>query len=357
MLNNNNEEAFIKGRGAQGNINNKFSKLKYSLDNIEGLDEPFISDDAYTEFIKEFPKKVISISKSPDLNFMASVNPYHGCEHGCIYCYARNSHEYWGFDAGLDFESKIIVKPDAAKILEQEITKKNYVPRVILLSGNTDCYQPAERKFKITRSILEVMLRYKHPVSIITKNNLILRDLDLLKQLNDLDLLHVNISITSLDEKIRLKLEPRTVTGKGRLKVIETLAKHNIPVRAMVAPIIPGLNSHEIVDIIKASAEHGASAASFTIVRLNGAIAEIFKDWIYKAFPDSAQKVLHQIEACHGENLNDSRWGKRISGDGIEAEAIHRLFVLAVKKYLTNRTMKKQRTDHFTKNYSQTTLF
>src|SRR6478672_10447895 len=198
---NNSEEDFIKGRGAQGNINNRFNKLKYSLENIEGLDEPFISD-THTTFIEEYPKKVISISNSPDLSFMASLNPYHGCEHGCIYCYARNSHEYWGYDAGLDFENKIIVKPNAAKILQQEINKKNYEPRVILLSGNTDCYQPAERKFKITRAILEVLLKHKHPVSIITKNNLILRDLDILQELNKLDLLHVNISITSLEEEI-----------------------------------------------------------------------------------------------------------------------------------------------------------
>lgn len=353
----NNEESYLKGRGAQGNINNKFQNLKYSLEHIEGLDEPFI-DEVKTEFIKEYPKKIISESNSPDLSFVASVNPYHGCEHGCIYCYARNSHEYWGFDAGLDFESKIIIKPDAAKLLEQQLNKPNYQPKVILLSGNTDCYQPAERKFKITRAILEVLLKYKHPVSIITKNNLILRDLDLLQELNKHDLLHVNISITSLDEDIRLKLEPRTVTGKGRLKVIKELAKYQIPVRVMVAPIIPGLNGHEITDIIKAAAAYGANAASFTIVRLNGAIAHIFTDWIEKAFPDAAQKVLHQIQACHGGKLNDTRWGKRISGDGIEAQAIHQLFNLAVKKYLKGRTMKMQRLDLFRNDFNrQTSLF
>ncbi|QEK52395.1 PA0069 family radical SAM protein [Pedobacter aquae] len=353
----NNEESYLKGRGAQGNINNKFQNLKYSLEHIEGLDEPFI-DEIKTEFIKEYPKKIISESNSPDLSFVASVNPYHGCEHGCIYCYARNSHEYWGFDAGLDFESKIIIKPDAAKLLEQQLNKPNYQPKVILLSGNTDCYQPAERKFKITRSLLEVLLKYKHPVSIITKNNLILRDLDLLKELNKHDLLHVNISITSLDEDIRLKLEPRTVTGKGRLKVMEKLVKEGIPVRAMVAPIIPGLNSHEIVDIIKASSEHGVTAASFTIVRLNGAIGEIFTDWVLKAFPDKAEKVLNQIKSCHGGSLNDSRWGKRISGDGLEAEVIHRLFNIAIKKYMPQNTLKPQRLDLFKNSHNrQISLF
>jgi DNA repair photolyase len=353
----NNEESYLKGRGAQGNIHNKFQSLKYSLEHIEGLDEPFI-DEVKTAFIKEYPKKIISESNSPDLSFVASVNPYHGCEHGCIYCYARNSHEYWGFDAGLDFESKIMIKPNAAKLLEQQLNKPNYQPKVILLSGNTDCYQPAERKFKITRSLLKVFLKYKHPVSIITKNNLILRDLDLLQELNKHGLLHVSISITSLNEDLRLKLEPRTVTGKGRLKVVETLAKHNIPVRVMVAPIIPGLNSHEIVDIIKASSEHGATAASFTMIRLNGAIGEIFTDWIFKAFPNKAEKVLNQIKSCHGGKLNDTRWGKRISGDGIEAQAIHQLFNLAVKKYLKGRSMKMQRLDLFRNDFNrQTSLF
>ncbi|MEO5909989.1 MAG: PA0069 family radical SAM protein [Pelobium sp.] len=350
------KDTFLKGRGSQSNPNNKFHQQKFSTENIEGLDEPFIESCA-TAFLKESPKKIISVSNSPDIPFLYSINPYQGCEHGCIYCYARNSHEYWGFSAGLDFERKILYKPDATILLEKQFQNKNYKPQVIMLSGNTDCYQPAERKFKITQSLLKVFLKYKHPVSIITKNNLILRDIDLLEELNKLNLIHVNVSITSLNEELRLKLEPRTVTGKGRLKVIEKLAEKGIPIRVMVAPIIPGLNSDEIPTIIKEAAKAGAQSASFTIVRLNGATAAIFKDWIFKAFPDKAEKVLHQIAACHDGNLNDSRWGKRMAGDGNEAMAIHQLFKLSVKKYMPNQNIKPLSFDHFLKRDKQLNLF
>nr|WP_294897753.1 PA0069 family radical SAM protein [uncultured Pedobacter sp.] len=350
------ENEYFKGRGSQSNPNNKFHRNQFSVENIEGLDEPFLENSS-TEFIKESPKKIISVSNSPDLPFMYSINPYQGCEHGCIYCYARNAHEYWGFSAGLDFERKIIYKPDAALMLERQLNHKNYQPQVIMLSGNTDCYQPAERKFKITRSLLKVFLKYKHPVSIITKNNLILRDLDLLTELNKLDLIHVNVSVTSLNEELRQKLEPRTVTGKGRIRVIEKLAEKNIPVRVMVAPIIPGLNSNEIPEIIKAAADAGAKDATFTIVRLNGAIGDIFKDWIQKAYPDKAQKVLNQIAACHGGSLNDSRWGKRMRGEGNEASAIHQLFKLSVKRYIPNPSLHQLSLAHFSKKAEQLNLF
>lgn len=349
-------DIYFKGRGSQSNPNNKFHRHQFSTENVEGLDEPFL-ENSPTEFIKESPKKIISVSNSPDIPFLYSINPYQGCEHGCIYCYARNAHEYWGFSAGLDFERKIIFKPDAAEILEKQINHKNYKPQVIMLSGNTDCYQPAERKFKITRSLLKVFLKYKHPVSIITKNNLILRDLDLLEELNKLDLIHVNVSITSLNEELRQKLEPRTVTGKGRIKVIEKLTEKDIPVRVMVAPIIPGLNSDEIPEIIKAAANAGANDAGFTIVRLNGAIGNIFEDWIFKAYPYKAQKVLNQIAACHGGNLNDSRWGTRMRGDGKEAEAIHQLFKLALKKYMPNPSLHQLSLAHFHKKDEQLKLF
>lgn len=355
-MENGNEEDYFKGRGSQSNPNNKFHQLKYSTENVEGLDEPFL-ENSNTEFIKESPKKIISVSKSPDLPFFYSINPYQGCEHGCIYCYARNAHEYWGFSAGLDFERKIIFKPDAAVLLKKQFEHPKYQPQTIMLSGNTDCYQPAERKFKITRSLLEVFLQYRHPVSIITKNNLILRDLDLLQELNKYDLVQVSISITSLTEHLRQKLEPRTVTGKGRLKVIEKLAEKNIPVRVMVAPIIPGLNSDEIPRIIEAAAKVGANDAGFTIVRLNGAIAQIFEDWIFKAYPDRAEKVLNQIRACHGGTLNDSRYGKRMSGEGKEAEAIHQLFKLSKKKYFYARSMEPSKTEHFRRPNRQLKLF
>jgi len=331
-------EEFFKGRGAQVNTHNKFLKNKYVLEHIEGLDEPLLENTA-TQIFEENPKKIVSESNSPDLSHMYSINPYQGCEHGCIYCYARNTHEYYCFSAGLDFERKIIVKRNAAELLEQYFNKKNYQPVCILLSGNTDCYQPMERRLKITRSLLQIFLRYKNPVSIITKNNVILRDLDILSELGKMNLVHVNVSITSLNEQLRQKLEPRTVTASGRLGVIQKLTEKGIPVRVMAAPIIPGLNSSEVPAIIKAAADRGALSAGFTIVRLNGSIAEIFSDWIHKAFPDRAEKVLNMIKACHDGKLNDSDFGRRMSGDGSIAESIHQMFRMAMNRFMAGREM------------------
>lgn len=348
---------YFKGRGAQVNTHNKFLKNKYVQEHIEGLDEPMLENSG-TQIFEEHPKKIVSESNSPDLHFMHSINPYQGCEHGCIYCYARNTHEYYGFSAGLDFERKIIVKRNAAELLEKHFNKKNYEPVVILLSGNTDCYQPQERKLKITRSLLQVFLNYKHPVSIITKNNLILRDLDILTELGKLNLVHVNVSLTSLDEQLRQKLEPRTITATGRLAVIQKLAENGIPVRVMAAPIIPGLNSNEIPNIIKAAADRGALAAGFTIVRLNGSIGEIFTDWVHKAYPDRAEKVLNMIMACHGGQLNDSRFGIRMSGEGNIAQSIHQLFRMSCKRFLAGREMPPYNMGLFTpRNGKQTELF
>lgn len=337
---------YFKGRGAQVNTDNKFLKNRYVAEHEEGIDEPLL-EDSKTQLFKEKAKKIVSVSNSPDLNFMHSVNPYQGCEHGCLYCYARNAHEYYGFSAGLDFERKIIVKHNAAELLETYLNKKNYTPSTIMMSGNTDCYQPIERKLKITRSLLQVFLKYRHPVSLISKNNLMLRDLDLLKELAAHDLVHVAVSVNSLNEDLRLKLEPRTVTGRGRINLIEKLAAANIPVMAMVAPVIPGLNSDEIPAIIKAAAEAGASAASYTIVRLNGSIAEIFTDWIHKAFPERAGKVLHMIAACHDGKLNDSRWGARMRGEGQIAESINQLFRISVNRYLPGKALRPFNFSHF----------
>jgi DNA repair photolyase len=329
---------FFKGRGAQLNIHNKFLKNKYVAEHIEGLDEPLLENTA-TQLFEETPKKIVSESNSPDLSHMYSINPYQGCEHGCIYCYARNSHEYYGFSAGLDFERKIIIKRNAPELLEQYFNKKNYQPVCIMLSGNTDCYQPIERRLKITRDLLQVFLKYRNPVSIITKNNGILRDMDILTELAAMNLVHVNVSITSLNEQLRQKLEPRTVTATGRLAVVQRLSEKGIPVRVMAAPIIPGLNSNEVPNIIKAAADRGALSAGFTIVRLNGSIAEIFSDWIYKAFPDRAEKVLNMIRSCHDGKLNDSDFGRRMSGEGKVAESIHQMFRMACNRFLAGRVM------------------
>jgi DNA repair photolyase len=333
MQENEKASSYFKGRGSQLNTSNKFLKNQYVEEHEEMLDEPLLSDEK-TQIFYEHPKKIINVVNSPDLRGMYSMNPYQGCEHGCIYCYARNTHEYWGYSAGLDFERKIIAKPNAAAVLEKQFMNKNWEVAPIMFSGNTDCYQPIERKLGITRQLLQVLLKFRHPAGMITKNQLIIRDIDILQELAKLKLVHVMVSITSLKEELRLKMEPRTATAKNRLKVIEKLSKAGIPTGVMTAPIIPGLNSSEIPELIKAAAEHGADTAGFTIVRLNGAIGDIFTDWIHKNFPDAAEKVLNHIKAVHGGQLNDSRFGTRMSGEGNIAASIKQLFTMAVKKYI-----------------------
>ncbi len=332
------ENDYFKGRGAQIKSENKFLKSQYVSQHIEGLDEPLF-ENPLTQIFQENAKKILNRVDSPDLGFGYSMNPYQGCEHGCIYCYARNTHEYYGFSAGLDFESKIIVKKNAARLLEQELLKPSWNAVPIMLSGNTDCYQPQEKKFEITRSMLKVLAQYRHPVSIISKNSLVLRDIDILKDLAADNLVHVYISITTLNEELRRAMEPRTASSVKRLKTVEELAKANIPVGIMNAPIIPGFNQHEIPAILKAAAEHGALNAGMTVVRLNGSIGKIFEDWLQKNFPDRYEKVWNQIGSMHGGNLNDSQFGRRMSGEGNIADAIHQLFRSSKKKYFANKSM------------------
>ena len=289
---------YTKGRGAQQNPANKFLEHKHEtlddfLDYCKRNQENPV--DPKTRYVPVFPKTIINKVTSPDVPMNYSMNPYQGCEHGCVYCYARNTHEFWGYSAGMDFEKTILVKEDAPKLLEDKIKRKSWKADTIVLSGNTDCYQPAEQKFKLTRACLEIFLRYRHPVGIITKNALILRDLDILKELNKYGLVGVHISVTSLNESTRRILEPRTVSIKKRLKTIKTLSGNDIPVNAMLAPIIPGINSHEILDMAKTVSSHGAISFAQTIVRLNGAIGQIFSEWIKMTMPDKADKVLNQI--------------------------------------------------------------
>lgn len=351
------EQNLTKGRGAQINPTNRYASYEYSTINDEGVDDHGLNK-VTTQYKEENPSNIISKSNSPDLGFMLSINPYQGCEHGCVYCYARNSHEYWGCGPGLDFEQKIFIKKNAAELLEKAFNRPNYSPDTIFMSGNTDCYQPIERKLKLTRSILSIFLKYKHPVSLITKNSLILRDIDLLTKLSRLNLVRVAISLTSLQEELRNKLEPRTVTASGRLKVIKTLSDAGIPVMLMCAPVIPGLNSMEIPQIIQAAAQNGARSASYTIIRLNGAVAAIFEDWLIKAYPDRAAKVLNGIRACHGGKLHDSQWGRRIKGAGNEAETIRQLFHIAKLRYMGEEPMTRLRTDLFSpRGGSQLKLF
>ena len=332
------EEDYFKGRGAQIKTENKFLKAQYVTEHVEGLDEALISAPT-TQVFQESAKKIVNKVTSPDLGMMYSMNPYQGCEHGCIYCYARNTHEYYGFSAGLDFESKIVVKKNAPQLLEKFLLHPDWQAVPISVSGNTDCYQPLERKFEITRNILKVFARYRHPLGMITKNSLVTRDIDLLTDLAKDNLVHVYISITTLNEDLRRQMEPRTASGLKRLQTVEALAKAGVPVGIMNAPIIPGLNHHEIPQILKAASDHGALAAGMTIVRLNGSIGKIFEDWLRKNFPDRFEKVWNQICNMHGGNVNDSQFGRRMSGEGNFADAIHQLFDVSKKKHFAGKKM------------------
>ena len=334
----NDAESYFKGRGAQIKPVNKFLTNRYVTEYIEGLDEPLVQS-PQTKVFHEHSKTIVNKVSSPDVGMIYSLNPYQGCEHGCSYCYARNSHEYYGFDAGLDFESKLIAKINAAQLLEKLISKPTWQAQPISLSGNTDCYQPLERKMELTRSVLKVFARYRHPVGMISKNSLILRDIDLLEDLAKDNLVKVFISITSLDENTRRVMEPRTASASKRLKTIEELSKAGVPVGVMCAPIIPGLTDHEVPAILKAAADHGALTAGMTIVRLNGSVGAIFEDWVVKNFPDRAPKILDQICAAHGGKLNDSEFGRRMKGEGKIAEMINQLFKTSLRRYFSGRTM------------------
>lgn len=332
------EKPYRKGRGAQYNSDNPFEEHHYVNEHPEGIDEEMLQNPIRQKFL-EWPKKIVNKIDSPDLSIMYSVNPYQGCEHGCIYCYARNSHQYWGYSAGLDFETKLIIKKNAPQLLEKHFLQKNWIPAPISLSGNTDCYQPIEKEEMITRKLLEVMSRYKNPVGIITKNSMVLRDIDILEELAKDNLVQVYISITSLDENIRLKLEPRTASAKKRLDVVEKLSSAGIPVGVMLAPVIPGINIDEIPAIIRAAAERGALGIGYTTVRLNGSVKDIFKDWLEKNFPERAEKVWNQISDLHGGKVNDTEWGRRMKGSGNIAESIAQLFNVTKNKYFKEKSM------------------
>lgn len=339
----------VKGRGAQHNSQNKFLEHRITYDDSFAFGEENNFRNSKTKYLIEHPKKVVNDMVSPDVPNGKSVNPYQGCEHGCIYCYARNTHEYYGYSAGLEFEQNIIVKKTAPELLEKEFLKKNWKPQTILFSGNTDCYQPAEKEVQLTRKMLQICLKYRNPAAIITKNALVLRDMDILEEMAKHRLIKVVLSITSLNENLRRKLEPRTVSGIKRLAVLEKLSQKGIPSGVNVAPIIPGLNDHEVPEIVKASAEHGALFASYTIVRLNGSIGDLFEGWIYQHFPNKAEKVLNQIKEMHGGKLNDSQFGRRMRGEGKYAEHIKQLFQVSVMRHLKDREVPELNFDAFQK--------
>lgn len=327
---------YIKGRGAQLNLPNSFLKNQITTENTEAIDEPINLNES-TQLFEENPKNIVNKVNSPDLGNTHYINPYQGCEHGCIYCYARNTHQYWGYSAGIDFENKIIVKKNAPQLLENYFNRKNYRPHVINIAGNTDCYQPVERELKITRNLLKIFLKYGSPVGLISKNSLILRDLDILHELAKDGLVRVMISVTSMDETLRRKMEPRTASYSKRLQVISSLAEAGVPTGVMLAPIIPGLTNHEIPAIVKNVADAGALKIAYTMVRLNGEVKNLFRDWLVKNYPERTNKVWNQIAETHGGKVNDSQWGRRLKGDGILADSIKSIFEASVKKYMYGR--------------------
>ncbi|MEK6571273.1 MAG: PA0069 family radical SAM protein, partial [Bacteroidota bacterium] len=276
-----------------------------------------------------------------------------GCEHGCIYCYARPSHEYLGFSAGIDFESKILVKPQAPELLEETFKKNSWQPQVVAFSGNTDPYQPIEWKLQLTRCCLEVFLKYRNPVEIVTKNFLVTRDIDILQGLASLNLVHVLISITSLDPELIRVMEPRTAIPARRLEALNLLASKGIPVGVNAAPIIPGLNDEELPSILKETAGRGAASAAYTLVRLPGAVKPLFLDWLHRELPERESKVINRLREVRRGKLSDSRFGTRMRGEGKVAETIEDLFRLACKKYHLNERTITLATEHFLRTPEQ----
>jgi DNA repair photolyase len=350
------ESTYLKGRGAQFNTKNKFLKNEKVREHIEGIDD-WTEPNPATQYLIDNAKGLVNKVDSPDVGMWYSMNPYQGCEHGCIYCYARNSFEYWGYSAGLDFERKIIVKQNAPELLRKFLMHPKWECTPIALSGNTDCYQPAEKKFRITRQLLEVCLEFNQPVGIITKNAGILRDKDILSQLAKRNLVSVLVSITSFEEDLRLVMEPRTTTAKQRLRVIKELSDEGVRMGVMLGPMIPGLNEHEMQRIMKAASENGATFSAYTFIRLNGAIKFLFHDWLYKNFPDRADKVWHLIEDSHNGQVNDSRWGVRMRGEGPIATIVGQQYKKYREKYGLNHERLEVDTTLFRRPGEQGRLF
>ena len=334
-IKNENQDAYLKGRGAQFNTSNRFLKQERKAMHVEAIDDWTIANEA-TQYLEDHAKSIVNKVSSPDVGMWYSMNPYQGCEHGCIYCFARNAHEYWGYSAGLDFERKIIVKKNAPQLLRKFLMNPKWECLPIGLSGNTDCYQPAEQKFKLTRSLLEVCNEFNQPVGLITKNAGMLRDKDLLMKMAKKNLVSVIVSITTLDEDLRRVMEPRTTTSMQRMRLIREMSDSGIRMGVMLGPMIPGLNDHDMHNRLKMASEAGATFSAYTFIRLNGAIKLLFHDWLYKNFPDRADKVWHLIEESHNGKVNDSRFGLRMRGEGPVADLIAQQYKKYTQKYHLN---------------------
>lgn len=343
-MNDDQQHRSIRGRGSSDNPANRFEGYytDYELDEETGRKPA-----PETKYLRDDTKNIIATNNSPDIPFDASINPYRGCEHGCIYCYARPTHEFLGFSSGLDFESRIMVKEEAPRLLRERLASDDWEPRVVVMSGVTDPYQPVERELELTRRCLEVLAEFRNPVSIITKNHLVTRDIDILSDLAAHNAVRVTLSITTLDRDLARIMEPRTSQPYRRLEAIETLSEQGIPSGVNVAPIIPGLTEHECPEILKRTSEAGAQHAGYTLLRLPHQVKELFQDWLEQHVPDRRDKVLNRIKEMRGGRLNEPRFGHRMHGKGEFAGQISDLFDLNVKRYGLNREMTPLSTESF----------
>ena len=334
----------LRGRGTAQNPPNRFVQMDFVPDYDE-LDPE--APGPGTVFLRDATKTIIARNDSPDVGFDASVNPYRGCEHGCIYCFARPTHEYLGLSAGLDFETKIFVKEDAPELLRRELAGPRWTPQVIAMSGVTDCYQPAERKLRLTRRCLEVLAEFRNPVAIVTKNHLVTRDVDLLGEMAKRNLAVAILSITTLDDELHRVFEPRAATPARRLSAIETLSKAGVRTGVMVAPVVPGLTDHEMPAILKAAARAGACFAGYVPLRLPFALAPMFEDWLEKHFPARKAKVLNRIRQLRGGKLNDGDYFTRMTGEGPLAEQLSSLFDLSKRRAGITAELEPLSKEHF----------
>jgi DNA repair photolyase len=315
----------LRPRGTTAAPGNRFEPLRLERDVEPDGTEP-------TRFYRDASKSILAENSSPDVGFRYSLNPYRGCEHGCIYCYARPSHEYLGFDAGLDFETRIMVKDDAPALLRKALASPKWEPQVVALSGNTDCYQPVERRLQLTRRCLEVFAEFRNPVGVITKSALVARDADLLGELAQHGAAHVAVSITSLDPELARRMEPRAAQPAKRVEAIAALAAAGVPVMVMAAPIIPGLNDEEIPRILAAAAEAGAASAAWTLLRLARPLDALFEEWLERNYPERRARVLGRIRQTRDGRLSDATFGRRHRGQGVHAAQIAALFAVSARK-------------------------
>lgn len=337
----------VRGRGARSNASGR-----YEAQSREAFDDGWTLDDEEppkleTTVAPEKARVIISRNESPDVGFSASINPYRGCEHGCIYCYARPAHAYMGLSPGLDFESKLFFKPEAAKLLEKELSKSSYIPEFIHIGGNTDPYQPQERRLRVTRGVIEVLVRFRHPFTVITKSALVVRDLDLLAEAAALGLTRVAISITTLDRKLARSMEPRAATPEKRIEAVRQLSAAGVPVSVMFAPCIPGLNDHEMEAVLERAAGAGANGAGYVALRLPMEIKDLFREWLESDHPDRARRVMSLVRQMRGGKDYDAQWRSRMRGEGPVGDLMATRFNAARKRYGLNQSWNALDTSRF----------